>query len=184
LERYFASLLESALPLPPWTAALVLLALVTANYCLALCLRQANDAQHFLAVEDWTPFRRISRPKHLLVQIVFVGIVFLLGYERGGAAYVFLAGGVLVFLTFHLGLNLQGLLSARGLARPDAATGALTYSTAAAFRHMAHRILGAAVASLVAGLALGHLALLSGALFLAAAAVGSWRRARNVRSQP
>jgi len=170
--------------MPPWVAALVLLVLLIANYCLALYLRHANDAQHFLAVADWTPFRRVSRPKYLLVQIVFVGIVFLLGLDRGGAAYVFLAGGVLVFLSFHLGLNLQGLLSARGLAHPDAATGALTYSTAAAFRHMAHRILGAAVASLVAGLALGHLALLGGALFLAAAAVGSWRRARNVGAQP
>lgn len=184
MGHYFSSLLESALPLPPGTVALALLALLIANFCLALYLRKANDAQHFLAVEDWTPFRRVSRPKYLLFQIVFVGIVFLLGFNRGGAAYVFLAGGVLVFLAFHFGLNFQGLLSARGLARPDAATGALRYSTAAAFRHMAHRMLGAAVASLVAGLALGHLALLGGALFLTAAAAGSWRRARNVRAQP
>jgi hypothetical protein len=130
------------------------------------------------------PFAASLTPKYLLVQTVFVGIVFLLGLDRGGAAYVFLAGGVLVFLACHFGLNLQGLLSARGLARPAAATGALTYSTAAAFRHMADRILGAAVASLVAGLALGHLALLGGAVFLASGAVGSWRRARNLRAQP
>src|SRR5215831_11700498 len=155
-----------------------MLALLIANFYLALCLRDANDAQHFVGVEDWTPFRRVSRPKYLLVQIVFVALVFLLGLDGGGAAYVFLAGGVLVFLAFHFGLNLQGLLSARGLAHPSAATGALTYSTPAAFRHMAHRVLGGAVASLVAGLVLGHLALLGGALFLAAAAFGSSRRAR------
>jgi hypothetical protein len=129
-------------------------------------------------------FAASLNPKYLLVQIAFVGIVFLLGLDRGGAAYVFLAGGVLVFLACHFGLNLQGLLSARGLASPAAATGALTYSTATAFRHMADRILGAAVASLVAGLALGHLALLGAAVFLASGAVGSWRRARSVRAQP
>jgi hypothetical protein len=179
LEYYFASLLDSELPLPPWAVALLLLGLLMANYRLALSLRRANDAQHFLAVEDWTPFRRVSRVKYLFVQIVVVGIVFLLGLDQGGASYVFLAGGVLVFLAFHFGLNLQGLLSARGLADPAAATGALTYSTAAAFRHLAHRVLGAAVASLVAGLALAHLALLGGALFLAAAALGSWRRAKT-----
>jgi hypothetical protein len=183
VENYLASLLDSALPLPPWTVALVLVALLLANYYVVRSVRLANEAQHFVAVEDWTPFRRVSQPKYLLVQIVFVGIVFLLGLDQGGAAYVFLAGGVLVFLACHLGLNLQGLLSARGLARPAAATGALTYSTAAAFRHMADRILGAAATTLVAGLALGHLALLGGALFLASGAVGSWRRARNVRVQ-
>jgi hypothetical protein len=175
VEGYLASLLGSALPLPPWAVALVLL---------ALSLRDANNTQPFIAVEDWKPFRRVSQPKYLLVQIVFVGIVFLIGLDGGGAAYVFLAGGVLVFLACHLGLNLQGLLSARGLARPNSATGALTYSTAAAFRHTAHRILGAAVTCLVAGLAVGHLALLGAASFLAAAAFGSWRRARNVQARP
>jgi len=184
LEGYLASLLDSALPLPPWTVALLLLTLLLANFYLALSLRAANDAQHFISVEDWTPFRRVSRPKHLLIQIVFVGLVFLLAIDRGGATYVFLAGGMLVFLACHLGLNLQGLLAARGLARSNAATGALTYSTAAAFRHMAHRILGAAVTSLIVGVAIGHLALLGGALFLAAAAYGSTRRAQNVHTQP
>jgi hypothetical protein len=184
VENYLASLLESALPLPPWTVALVLVTLLLANYSVVRSIRLANEAQHFVAVEDWTPFRRVSRPKYLLVQLVVVGIVFLLGLGRGGAAYVFLAGGMLVFLACHFGLNLQGLLSARGLARPAAATGTLTYSTAAAFRHTADRIFGAAVASLVAGLALGHLALLGGAVFLAAGAVGSWRRAKNARVPP
>jgi hypothetical protein len=184
LDGYFASLLDGALPLPPWVLALVLLTLLLANFYLALSLRDANSAQHFVTVEDWTPFRRVSQPKYLVVQIVFVAIVFFLALDLGGAGYVFLAGGLLVFLACHFGLNLQGLLAARGLANPNAATGALTYSTAAAFRHTAHRILGAAVTCLISGLALGHLALLGGALFLAAAAFGSWRRAQKVRAQP
>jgi hypothetical protein len=184
LEGYVASLLDSALPLPPWIVASALLALLLANYSAALLLRDANNAQRFIAVEDWTPFRRVARPKYLLLQIVFVAFIFLVGFDAGGPAYVFLAGGALVFLVCHFGLAVQGLLSARGLAHANAATGSLTYSTAAAYRHMAHRILGAAVTSLFAGLALGHLALLGGALFLAAAAAGAWRRARNVSAQP
>lgn len=85
---------------------------------------------------------------------------------------MFLAGGLLVFVAYHFDLNLQGLLSARGLARPNAATGALTFSMAAAFRQNAHRTPGGVVASLLKGLVLAHLALLGGALFLAASAVG------------
>ena len=162
---------------------MVLVALLLANHVVVRSVRLANEAQHFIEVEDWTPFRRVSQPKALLVQAVVIGIVFLLGLDRGGAVFVFLAGGMIVLLACHVGLNLQGLLSARGLARPGAATGALTYSTAAAFQHMADRILGAAVACLFAGLALGHLALLGGALLLASGAFGAWRRARNAGTQ-
>jgi hypothetical protein len=184
MDGYTASLLDSALPIPPLAVALASIALLLANYAIARLLRAANDAQRLVAVEDWTPFRRVSQPKYLAMQLVFAGIVFVLGFNSGGAAYVFLAGGLLVFLAFHFGLNVQGLLSARALARANAATGALTFSTAAAFRQTAHRILGAALASLLVGLALGHLALLGGASFLAAAALGSSRRARKVRAQP
>ena len=183
MESYLASLLESALPLPPWAVAMVLVALLLANHVVVRSVRLANEAQNFIAVEDWTPFRRVTQPKALLVQSVVVGIVLLLGLDLGGAAYVFLVGGMIVFLACHLGLNLQGMLSARGLARPAAATGSLKYSTAAAFRHISDRILGAAVASLVAGLALGHLALLGGAMLLASSAFGSWRRSQNVGAQ-
>ena len=61
MENYLASLLGSALPLPPWTVALVLVALLLANYYVVRSVRLANKAQHFVAVEDWTPFRRVSQ---------------------------------------------------------------------------------------------------------------------------
>jgi hypothetical protein len=64
VENYLASLLDSALPLPPWTVALVLVALLLANYYVVRSVRLANEAQHFVAVEDWTPFRRVSQPKY------------------------------------------------------------------------------------------------------------------------
>jgi ABC-type dipeptide/oligopeptide/nickel transport system permease subunit len=84
---------------------------------------------------------------------------------------------------YAFALNLQGLLSARALARPNAATGVLTFSTASAFRHMAHRLVGGACASLIAGVAVAHLALLGGAFFLASMAIGYRRRAENVDAQ-
>jgi len=85
---------------------------------------------------------------------------------------------MIIASAFGLGLTAQGLLTALALASPGAVNGSVTFSTASAFRHMAHRAAGAALACLLAGLALAHLALLGGALFLASAASGSLRKAR------
>jgi hypothetical protein len=103
----------------------------------------------------------------------------VVGLLLRGPAYVLLVGGLIVSLACVLALNLQGLLSARAIALPRAVDGALTFSTAAAFRQMAHRATGAAVVSLIVGLALAHLALLGGAFFLSAFANGFRRRARK-----
>ena len=184
MDSYVTLLLESQLPFGPWGAPLLWLALFLANHWAARAVRAANDAQHSLTVEDWTPLRRGFQPKYLAAQVLLAGVVFLLAALLGGSAYVFFAGGFIVAIAFTLALNLQGLLSARALARPDAASGTLTFSTAAAFRHTAHRLLGGACASLGAGLIVAHFALLGGGFFMASMAIGCWRRARNVHAQP
>ena len=102
----------------------------------------------------------------------------LLALMLGRAAFVFFAGGMIVASACGVGLSAQGLLTARALARPDAVNGAVTFSTASAFRHMAHRAAGAAVPCLLMGLVLAHLALLGGAFFLASTASGYLRKAR------
>jgi hypothetical protein len=184
LESYVTLLFESELPFGPWVAALVWLALFLANHWTARAVRAANDAQHSLTVEDWAPLRRGFQPKYVAAQVLLAGLLLLLAAQLGGSAYVFFAGGYIVAIAYALALNLQGLLSARALARPGAATGTLTFSTASAFRHTAHRLLGGACASLVTGLVVAHLALLGGTFFLTSMAIGCWRRARNVRAQP
>jgi hypothetical protein len=178
LETYVNALFESELPFEPWVAALIWVFLFAANRWIARSTRAANDAQHAVAVEDWNALRRGFEPKYVVAQIMVAGIVFLLALLLGGPAFVFLAGGLIVALAFGLGLNLQGLLSARALARPNAVIGSVTFTTASAFRHMAHRAGGAALVCLLTGLVLAHLALLGGALFLASTASGYLRKAR------
>lgn len=180
METYVASLLESKMPFGLWAAPVIWLTLFVANHWVARATRAANDAQHSLTVSDWGPLRRGFKPKYVVAQVLIAGVVFLLAVQLGGPGYVFLAGGYIVTIVYAFALNLQGLLSARALAQPNAATGILTFSTASAFRHMAHRLLGGACASLIAGLVVAHLALLGGALFLISTAIGYWRRAQNV----
>lgn len=183
MEKYVTSLFESALPIEPWVAALVWIVLYLANHRIARSARVANDAQGFLGVEDWSAVRRGFEPKYILTQILFAGIVFLFALLLDGSAFVFFAGGLIAAMACGLALNVQGLLSARALAHPNAAKGALTFATASAFQHMAHRVSGAAIACLFLGLILAHLAPLGGALFLALTASGYLRRARNARER-
>jgi hypothetical protein len=183
LDRYVASLFESALPFDPLVAVLVWAAFFLANYLIARSTRVANDAQHLIAVEDWTRLRRGFEPKSIGARVLVSGLVFVFSWLLGESAFVFFAGGLIVATAYGLGLNTQGLLSARAMAHPDTATGTLTFSTAAAFRHMAHRAVGGALACGVTGLALAHLALLGGALFLASTAASYSRRARNARAR-
>ena len=178
MGTYVNELLESDLPFEPWVAALVWVALFVASRWIAQALRVANHAQHAVTVEDWSALRRSLEPKYLVAQILVAGIVFLLASQLGRPAFAFLAGGMIIASAFGLGLTAQGLLTALALASPGAVNGSVTFSTASAFRHMAHRAAGAALACLLAGLVLAHLALLGGALFLASAASGSLRKAR------
>jgi hypothetical protein len=183
LEAYVISLLASDLPFDAWFAALAWLALFFANYRVAQATRMANDAQSVLKVEDWNALRRGFEPKNIAAKIVFAAIVFLLASLLGGPAFVLLAGGFIVATAYGVGLNLQGLLSARAMAEPNAVSGSVTFTTASALRHMAQRAAGGALACLLMGLALAHLALLGGALFLAATAHGYVRRAEKIPSR-
>ena len=184
MDSYVTSLLESQLPFGPWIAALAWAALFVANHRVLRSLRAANDAQRSIEAENWSVLRRSSEPKHIVAQVMVAGVGFLFGFILGGGGYVFFVGGLIVAIAYTLALNLQGLLSARALAQPNATTGTLTFSTGSALRYSAHRAVVGAFASFVVGLLLAHLALLGGAFFLASMAAGCLRRARNVPAQP
>ena len=178
MQTYVNELLASELPFEPWVAAVIWAALFIASRWLAQSLRAANNAQHAVTVEDWSALRRNLQPKYAVVQVLVAGVLFVLALRLGTPAFVFLAGGMIVASAFGLGLSAQGLFTARALARPNAVNGSVTFSTASAFRHMAHRAGGAALACLLIGLVLAHLALLGGALFLALTGNGYLRKAR------
>ena len=184
MDDYVASLLDSHLPFGPLPAALIWAALFLANRWAAGSLRVANDAQQFVAVEDWSAVRRGLGPGQVVIQVLFACLVFFFGLSLGGSAFVFFVGGLIITVTMVLALNLQGLLTARAMADRSVATGALSFSVPLAFRHMAHRLIGGAVACLMAGVGLAHLALIGGALFLGSAAIGLRRRARQAQERP
>jgi hypothetical protein len=183
LQSYLALLVESQLPFNPWVAALAWLALFLANHGVAMATRAANEAQSLVGAEDWSILRRGSAPQYVLAKILFTGIVFLLAYQLGSTAFVFLGGGYIVAVACTVGLNTQGLLSARAMAQPNAGKGTVIFSTPLAFRHGAQRLCGVALACCIIGLALAHLALLGGALILGATAQGYLRRARKAERQ-
>lgn len=184
MEQYFASLFDSDLPFEPWVAALAWIVLFGANRRAARAARAANDAQHCIAVEDWSALRRGFEPRFMARQILFAAFVFAIALWLRGPVFVFLVGGMIVTMAYAVALNVQSILSARALARPDTASGMLTFSTPAAFRHMAHRVGGGAMACLLIGLVVAHLAPIGAAFFLAATAAGYLRRARRAAARP
>lgn len=184
MEEYLTYLLGSRLPFEPSVAALVWISLFLANQRVVGAARAANDAQRVIAIEDWNAVRGASDLKHLVAKILLTVIVFIFALLLGQWAFVFFVGGLIAAMAYGLALNVQALGSARAMARPNAVTGTLTFTTASALRHMAHRVGGAALACLLAGLVLAHLALLGGAFLLASAANGYLRKARKIGAKP
>ena len=182
MQTYLESLFASELPFPLWAGALLWAILFLLNHWVVGLARAANNAQRGIVIEDWDALRQGSQPKYIAIQIVIAVLGFTAAFLLGGPACTFLAGGLLGMIGCVLALNLQALLSARSLASPDAGTGTFTFTTSAAFRQLGHRCIGAAIATLIAGLALGHLALLGGAFLLSATGNGLYRRARKAAS--
>ena len=180
MPNYVNSLLDSRLPFELWDAVLLWAVLFFGNHWVVRLVRAANDAQHVISIQDWSALRRSQEPRYIVGQVLIAGFLFLSAPLLGPSAFVFFAGGLIVALACTLALNVQGLWAARALAQPDAATGELTFSTAYAFRHTAHRAAGGALACALIGLVTMHLAPFGGAFFLASMAYGYVRRARNV----
>jgi hypothetical protein len=183
LERYVISLLASDLPFDAWVAVVVWLALFFANHHIAQLTRAANDSQRAMTVEDWDAVRSGLQPRNIVAKIVFAGVVFTLSYLAGGPAFVFFAGGLIVSTIYAIALNVQGLLSARAMSGPAGVSGSLNFPTVSALRHMSQRAAGGALACLLMGLILAHLALLGGALSLASTANRYFLRAKKIHPQ-
>lgn len=183
MDTYLASLFDSELPFDPWVAALTWLVLFVANQGCARSARAAHDAQKFISVEDWGALRRGFEPKYMLAQLLLASGVFVFGFFLGRPAFAFFAGGLIVAKTCALSLNVQSIFSARALAVSGAAEGSVTLSTALALRQAAQRLGCSALACLLMGLVVLHLALLGGALILASGAWGFLRRAGKERAQ-
>lgn len=174
---YFQTLLSSCLPFAEWLAVTLWPVLFIANRLIGRALMAVSDRSTSYTFENRDRLRRGSEPLWVLAQCLFAGWVFTISLYAGGPLFVFLAGGLDVSLICVLGLNVQGLLSARAMARPGASTGSLKLSTSCAYRQMAGRLYGIAAICTLLGLLVAHTALLGGALFAASTATGYLRRA-------
>lgn len=136
MPNYVNSLLDSRLPFEFRGAVFVWAVLFSVNHWLVRLTRAANDAQHFISLQDWSALRRSQEPRYVVGQVLVAGFLFLSAPLLGPTAFVFFAGGLIVALACTIALNVQGLWAARALAEPDAATGALSLRLALLSCHL------------------------------------------------
>jgi len=180
LTAYLEAFQFSALPLPFWGVVALWLAIFAAGHGLFRRAQALSKAQSVVLGGDPPALMRAASPRFIVLQLAMGTAVMLTSQAIGDLAMAFLAGGWVLTCTWSVGINLRGILLARALARPGAATGAITLSPALVLRENGVDCFGAATLFLLAGLLTAQLALLGGALFTAATGVGCLRRARQV----
>jgi hypothetical protein len=177
---YWLALLNSELPFAPWIAIALWAALFVGNHLVAHATRAITAGQDIIVVQNRADLERGFRPHLVLMQALFGALIFVFALSAGAPpVYVFLGGGLIVSLTCALGLNLQAYLSAHAMQRHGAVTGSLQLSSAYATRQQVHRLAASALVCAILGGLTGHLALLGGAVLLAATALGYRRRIKE-----
>jgi hypothetical protein len=178
--NYWLTLLDSDLPFAPWIVVAIWGVLFLCNHLVARAARRVSSNQAFVVIENCEVLERGFRPRFVLGQVLFAGLIFALTlWAEPHPVFVFLGGGVIVALVWLLGMNLQALLSSLGARTDGAVTGSLNLSNTYAIRQQMHRTTSGAMVCGILGAVLAHLALLGGALFLASTAVGYRRRMRS-----
>jgi hypothetical protein len=99
----------------------------------------------------------------------------------GDIGFAILAGGWVVTTAASIGSNLRSALFLRALMESGAASGSVSFSARLALRDSSFQLFGVAALVLALGILLAQLALLGGALFIAASGVGYLRRANALR---
>jgi hypothetical protein len=177
MEDYLAEFQYSTLPLPFWGVVALWLCIFTASHLLFLRTRTLVRGQTIVKTGNPQIVARGARPGIVLARLVFGGAVFSCAYFLEGPFAVFLAGGWTLASCASLASNIQGMLYIRALTRPGAAEGTLSLSNPLVIREVAFYFFGLAVFCLIAGLLTAHLALLGGAVYIAASGFGYLRKA-------
>lgn len=180
MDTYLGALERSTIPLPAWALVIFWLVLLLLSHLLARKGRTLSQAQAFVAERVSPGLIREPSTRLLTAQILFSAAVFTLAFSIGGPGFIFFAGGWVVTAAAGVAINLRSVLFLSAISRPGAAQGAVTYSDFLAVRNRAFHLFGAAALCFLLGALLAHLALLGGALFLAATGVGYLRKARRL----
>jgi len=176
--------LDSAIVFGPWWLGVCGLALF---FCSHMVVRRAQFAlaqQERITIERTSAIAKPFEPKYAIAQLVFASIAFFAAVVVGEPVFTFVGGGFVVAYAMSLGLNIQALLSARGLGQAGNADGRLILAPHFAMRDWGYRALGAAAFLFTSGVVFAHLALLGGALILASGGYGYVRRSRKLPPQP
>jgi len=179
LDDYLTDLEYSSLAFPLWGVALLWLAVFVLSHILFRKTRRLIEQQALVKLEGLAVLGRASSPRFIAAQVGMATAIFALGHYIGGIFVPLYAGGWLLTTCASLVSNLQSYFYVRAITRRGAAAGSLTITQALAYRENAFLLCGMAVFCLVGGLLLAHLALLGGALFIGASALGNLRRARQ-----
>lgn len=176
MGTYLGQLALSAIPLPEWAVVVFWVVLFFLSHVLIRQGRVLSQAQAFVVDKVAPGLIREPSARLMAGQVLFAAAVFGLSSWIGGAAFVLLAGGWVVTATAAVAINLRSVLFLRAISRPGAAEGSVTFSSPLSVRNRAFHLFGAAALCFLLGVLLAHLALLGGALFLSATAVGYLRK--------
>jgi hypothetical protein len=135
--------------------------------------------QNFVVFESPAGMNKEPSLRLIVVQIILAAAIFALSAMGGAAVFSFCAGGWIVMTTASVGLMIRSSLYLRALSQAGAAAGAIKLSNYLANSDKAYQIFGTATFCLMLGLLLANLALLGGALFSFATAIGYLRRAKG-----
>lgn len=173
------ALLASALPVPEWGVFAVAMLLFALNHVAAQRARAEYARQSVVSFGRSENWERALQPKYIGAQVAYAVLVFVFAAYLGGPFFVFIGGGYVVMLAFSLAFNVQGLLFAHALHETKDANGRIEFGPRLSLHQSSYRLFAGAIACLVTGALVMHLALLGGAVWLASVGAGYLRRARE-----
>jgi hypothetical protein len=180
LNDYLYELQTNTLPLPLWGVSLFWLLIFCINHMVIRRIKALAPAQASLKPGDPANIHRSSTTKSIALQALFAAVIFAYSHFAGGFGLVLLAGGWVVTTSASLAGNISGWLLVRAFARSDAAPAFVRSTASLGLKQSAFQLLGMAAFCLAAGVLTAHLALLGGALFIAASGIGQLRMASRL----
>jgi hypothetical protein len=184
LDDYLSRLSSSTLPLPQEGVIVFWCVVFVVMHFLASKVNQLVAASKTIRADTSDKALSNPSPQILLLQVLLAAFVFGASPYAGNAFFVFMGGGWAVTTLISLPNILMGFLTYKAYSQPGAMQGSVKMSERLTIMRAAFQTFGMALACLLLGIFLAHLALLGGAFVLTATAVGYLRRLRRLPLLP
>src|SRR5258708_2777138 len=146
MDAYVTALRHSSIPFHPLGLIAVWAAAFGGTHL--IIWQSGKCAQTFIVTGAPAGLVRSLSLRLVVGQILFATLVFALAFVGGGAAIVFLGGGMVAALVTSTALSMRRLLFVKALSMPEAVSGTVTLSSRLAVRSMAFEFLSAGAACL------------------------------------